>query len=520
MPSTPTTKSQVHAYQFVIRRMESALVRKDAVMLHEPTRSQTRATVVGAILGAVGLLAFVVWGVLDPAGKPLPDNGIVISKQSGAVYVAMNNPTKMLVATPNLASARLLLVAMGGSASQGSTPVTVDESSLTKVSRGAFTGIPGAPELLPTGDQLVSPNWGICDQLTLDPAQPRPEEKPAMETTAYGGVADLGRKLKDNEGLLLKSPTGDTYLVFASDPDKGLPGAGAVRAKIDLDNRQLLNAMKMPAKPVARLASTALINSIPEVKELKQLSVPDKGSSISAYSMSGNRKVGDVVRAERSDRTFQYFLLLKDGIQEIPQAVAELMQTSSGSSSGWANVSLSDTNSAPRVTEIEMKDFPRVIPTVVPISDQTTTCLNWGERNGKPVTWVGLDNTAPTIKDIKPVQLAQADGSGDKVDRFLMPPGKAAVVRSATSENNFSSGPIFLVSDRGVRFGIPDSKTAEGLGLGAQYAPAPEVVLRTLPTGPILDPKEAARIFDSVKVDDSDAKRRVLPTQNAQPSGG
>ena len=47
MPSTPTTKSQVQAYRFVLRRMQSALVRKDAVMLHEPMRMHTRATIAG-----------------------------------------------------------------------------------------------------------------------------------------------------------------------------------------------------------------------------------------------------------------------------------------------------------------------------------------------------------------------------------------------------------------------------------------------------------------------------------------
>ena len=36
MAATPTTKSQVQAYRFVLRRMEHALVRKDAVMLHDP----------------------------------------------------------------------------------------------------------------------------------------------------------------------------------------------------------------------------------------------------------------------------------------------------------------------------------------------------------------------------------------------------------------------------------------------------------------------------------------------------
>jgi hypothetical protein len=58
MSTNPTTKSQVQAYRFVLRRMESALVRKDAVMLHEPMRHHLRAMAVGLILGMAGLVAF------------------------------------------------------------------------------------------------------------------------------------------------------------------------------------------------------------------------------------------------------------------------------------------------------------------------------------------------------------------------------------------------------------------------------------------------------------------------------
>jgi hypothetical protein len=62
MSTNPTTKSQVQAYRFVLRRMESALVRKDAVMLHEPMRHHLRAMAVGLILGMVGLAAFFLLG--------------------------------------------------------------------------------------------------------------------------------------------------------------------------------------------------------------------------------------------------------------------------------------------------------------------------------------------------------------------------------------------------------------------------------------------------------------------------
>ncbi len=67
MSTNPTTKAQVQAYRFVLRRMESALVRKDAVMLHEPMRHHLRATAVGLIIGLLGLAAFFVVGKLHPA---------------------------------------------------------------------------------------------------------------------------------------------------------------------------------------------------------------------------------------------------------------------------------------------------------------------------------------------------------------------------------------------------------------------------------------------------------------------
>jgi Type VII secretion system ESX-1, transport TM domain B len=50
----------------MLRRMESALVRKDSVMLHEPMRHHLRATAVGLILALLGLAAFFVVGKLHP----------------------------------------------------------------------------------------------------------------------------------------------------------------------------------------------------------------------------------------------------------------------------------------------------------------------------------------------------------------------------------------------------------------------------------------------------------------------
>src|SRR4051794_25450904 len=120
MPSTPTTKSQVQAYQFVLRRMQSALVRRDAVMLHDPMRTHTRATIVGVVLGGLGMIVFVFWGLLSPAPSVPYAGTIVIGEQSGTFYVVAAGNPKKLIPTFTLASARLLLLAQQKQSSAGS----------------------------------------------------------------------------------------------------------------------------------------------------------------------------------------------------------------------------------------------------------------------------------------------------------------------------------------------------------------------------------------------------------------
>ncbi|MGB8963171.1 MAG: type VII secretion protein EccB [Pseudonocardiaceae bacterium] len=85
MSTNPTTKAQVQAYRFVLRRMESALVRKDAVMLHEPMRQHLRATAVGLILALLGLAAFFVVGKLHPTSHPNAlSEAVTVVQASGA----------------------------------------------------------------------------------------------------------------------------------------------------------------------------------------------------------------------------------------------------------------------------------------------------------------------------------------------------------------------------------------------------------------------------------------------------
>jgi hypothetical protein len=90
MSTNPTTKAQVQAYRFVLRRMESALVRKDAVMLHEPMRHHLRATAVGLILALLGLTAFFVVGKLHPTSHASGRFGTVVVVQASKASSTMS----------------------------------------------------------------------------------------------------------------------------------------------------------------------------------------------------------------------------------------------------------------------------------------------------------------------------------------------------------------------------------------------------------------------------------------------
>src|SRR5690625_3801293 len=134
MASTPTTKSQVQAYRFMLKRMESALVRKDAVMLHDPMGTHKRATIVGVVLACIGVIGFLVWGLFGGKGS-VPDAGsVVIGKDSGSVYVVTKDDkaSKRLIPMLNIASAKLLVMAQSGDGGYSGGPIeptTVKESA-------------------------------------------------------------------------------------------------------------------------------------------------------------------------------------------------------------------------------------------------------------------------------------------------------------------------------------------------------------------------------------------------------
>ncbi len=522
MPSTPTTKSQVQAYRFVLRRMQSALVRKDSVMLHDPMRTHSRATVVGVCIAAIGLVGFLIWGILSPKPKAPNEDGIVIGKPSGQVYVLIAQPDKKLVPVFNLASARLLLLAQkddgqeggGGAKPAAATanvemPRVVDDNELRDIPKSRKAGIADGPELLPSADQRIESRWTVCDQYILDRGLPDPAKEDKVETTVVAGVSDLGPELKENESLLVRAPDGETYLVYRTPSTANQPNDSAVRAKVDLDRPEVRAALDLgDSEP--RNITTGMLNAIPERSPLVSPGIPGRGSESNIdLGEPELSKVGSVFRVERAGDVTRFYVVLKDGVQEVKRTTADLIRYYDNPGDPTIKpVNPDKMTGVPTPGVVDDRTYPEratevLDPVVFPVA-----CLGWshsGEGSnaeehtsvhiGKRVPGVGLNQDGSP----KSVPISTPSADGIRIDHFYMPPGRGAVVRQATSKEDFTRGQITLVSDRGVKYGVPDKATADALGLNDQK-PAPRSIIQLLPDGASLSVKDVEQSYDSTPI--------------------
>ncbi|WP_256475939.1 type VII secretion protein EccB [Amycolatopsis sp. WQ 127309] len=544
MPSTPTTKSQVQAYKFVLRRMQSALVRRDAVMLHDPMRTHTRATIVGVVLGALGAIVFVVWGLLSPAPSVPEAGGIVIGEQSGTVYVVMGNP-KMLVPTFNLASARLLLLAQSKQQSSGAAggnsvaapaaaaspaavknPTVVSDEQLKNIPRGKLTGIPDGPQLIPGDSQRTSANWAVCDQVQLDPSLPQPDSVNKTNTYVFGGIAPsaLGTELGDKEALLAAADNGKTYLIYRLPSTQNRPNANTVRAEIDTgdSHNAVSTALQLNQKP--RKITQGLLNAIPEVARLTPPVIADGNAPADFDGLTA----GDVFSTQPTGAQPQYWAITTGGIQQVSNAVADVIRVAKHGSASRIQILGLDKLSGVRVLQptdpdyIKVDDFPRTVPTVLDATkNSAVACLGWsvvGDGDNRDAhTSVYIDTQLPGQNShgdkFSTIKVTTPGPNRVPVNGFYLQPGFGAVVQSATGKASFGKGSIQLISDRGIRYSVPDAATADAIGLNNRQ-PAPESIIGLLPTGASLNTQDVLREFDSVPIDPNAGS---FPTPGPQP---
>ena len=439
MAATPTTRSQVQAYRFVLRRMEHALVRKDAVMVHDPMRTQLRATAVGAVLGVLLLAGFALVSVFRPADDVSRDS-ILVGTTSLTTFVAMQeNGVRVLHPVLNLASARLI-------AGEPAVASLVDDAALEGLPRGPLLGIPGAPDALPEPGERADAGWAVCDRIAGGVPERSPAADPdGVDTTVIGGSMAGGmRALGADDALFVRAPDGSAQLVF-----------GGRRAAVNTEQAAVTRELGLTTV-TARPVSAGFLNAVPEVPELAEPVVPDAGARPS-YAI-GDALVGDVVDVE-SVQGVEYYLVLADGVQPLEPLVAGLLVAGSG---GFLDVGTDVMAAVPNsAAPMDLDRFPVRTPRLVDAETDPVACLRTeapadpAEATVAPArgeVMVGPALPVPAGARVVPFVADPATGAGSApmADGFYLRPGHGAVVQTTPGP-----GTRFLVSDTGPGTGSP-----------------------------------------------------------------
>jgi type VII secretion protein EccB len=521
--------------------MESALVRKDSVMLHDPMGSHTRSAVVGVLLAMVAAIGFVLFAVLSPAGSVPESNGVVIGKQSGAVYALITDSTntKRLVPTFNVTSARLILLAnsSGGGSAQGAnspaaaTPSVVDDDVLQGLPREKKQGIVDGPQLLPVGPQRIGNFWDVCDTLPKD----ADASSGAPSTSVIAGVGTVGTEIDNAHPLLVTPDHGHSYyVVYRKSPfssSLGLKNTNVVKSQVDL-TETIANTYRLHAQD-ARPISPAVLNAIPGTVPLSLPTIDNRGQAPTGYTAPDGAVIGDVLHTIGVDGNAHYYVLVADGKHAVSPIAAEAEVEAGGNKSHDVSPS-----AAANITDVTsswaLDEFPVQQVNPVAIGDDPTMCVAWSYPNNNPQLTVRI---APPDQPLvpnngQPIKLGTPSTDGTQVTSFYLPTGQAAVVRDSTSTSDERTGPVYVISDLGVRYGFASSITgmtpdqvAAGIGLGdpATYPPAPDAIVRLLPQGPALDPGAALRTYDAMQMPAGAGSYPAAPPSNQQaqqPQGG
>ncbi len=459
-----TQRDQVQAYQFLRRRLVSALVSADANNPVSPVKPPVLGTLIGvAVLLLVAAVVGVV-GLLRPgSGTDWKQAGqVVVEKETGARFVLGQGG--VLHPVLNFASARLFV---GG---EGAKVVTIPAKSLDAAPRGSTVGIPGAPDSLPDKGKLVSGPWTGCSRTSAD----RPAADQPKSTVVLGRAVD-GRRLAVGEGVLVGSRTGERFLVTDGRRHR-------------LADDRVVAALGHASAAVAPV-SAAWLSSVPAGRDLAVTPVPGTGQAGPAVGRVAT-VVGQVLVSEGPE---EFFVVTANGIRAVTETQARLVLGAPDVGSAYpgqvpraVRVAAADVAALARPADAETAEYPAKRPVLVPIEPGTALCATEFAA-GRAVVVVG--GAVPAVDAAAVVR--PADPSGRVADDVVVPGGTGALVAEEPAPGA-KSGTVYLITDTGLKYPVAGDEAVTALGYGpATRHGVPASVLALFPTGVPLDPARA-----------------------------
>jgi ESX secretion system ATPase EccB len=463
-------REQIRAYRFVTRRIVAALLGADPETSEPPMRRAGLTLFASAMIGALVLAGFGVYGLARPGGSSSWRQAgvLIVEKDTGTRFVYRDGRLHPVL---NYASARLLL----GAARPDVVSVSAD--SLSGVPRGRPVGIADAPDAVPGTDALVGLPWTVCAARTPDSVAHDP-----IVTLLVGGDYP-GRQPLGDRGVLVSAHGTGTWLVWHG-------------TRLHLGGRVALASLNWAARTVTTVAP-AFLNALPAGPDLAAPTIPHAGSAGPAVAGSTGT-VGTVYQVTSPAGT-QYEVLLSDGLAPISEVTADLLLGEAGRTTA---VTLSPTQQSavpPSATDMKPDGVPEQRPDLTRVADDVGPALCAGYGTGGRTTVAVYPHAPAAVTDRDP---AAANGTGAlgtlTATAVVVPGGHGALVR-ATAAPGVPTGPLYLVTDQGLRYAIADGKARTALGYsGASPVLVPEDLLDLIPTGPVLKVSAASRYSTGV----------------------
>ena len=436
-----TQRDHVHAHQFQMSRMSSALVLGDPSVAVDPVQRTVVGLFVGVLLGVLVLAGFTAYGWLVPGGKASwrSADAIIVEKETGNRYVYLGGSLRP---TLNLTSAMLI-------AGEHAKVELTSSNSLKGVPHGSPVGLPAAPQSLPGPGSLATGPWLACAPgavtggggigLNLDPAAP-------------------ATPLAADRFLLVSAGDDHTYLLWRD--LKFAIGDDTVAVALGLTNA---DPIRVPGP---------WLDLVPRGAELSVPDIPKAGRPGPAVAGRAYR-IGQLFTQPGTNGD-QLFVLRSDGLAAVDRTAFLLLQAGSRAP---VKLDAADVVGAPRSGD---RSLTGLLPA---LADAT-----WEDPAGRVVCArqapAGAETVAATIVLAAPADAGLRRNGKPRVE---VRPGAGMLVYPVPLASGSRTPELTLITDEGIRYRIADGDTLSALKFSSAAAvPFPRALLPTITSGPVL----------------------------------
>jgi type VII secretion protein EccB len=478
-------RDQVHAHMFMMGRLTSGMLRADPDAPESPQGRTNRGIAWGLVIGLViGAGAFV-FGLISPPSSQdgWRENGtVVVEKETGSRYLYLNGRLRPL---RNYTSAKLLL-------GEDLKVETVKATALAGTPHGTPVGIPGAPDRLPSTEQLSSETWQLCSSIPPKEDTDSQDLDTSPVTTLAIARPPLAKPLNGRQGLFVKGPDGEEYLLWKGsrlrlDADKGAPEA--------------LGYGSLTPAPI----SGALLSALPAGPDLTPKTIPGLGSD--GPTLAGRQtRIGQLFKVAVPGGSTETYQLQQNGLAhltatQVALALADPRLRQEAYPAGESpevieiGADVLQGRLAPADPTIDLDSMPGAPPNALPLQDEQQACVQVtpaGTRGkGGTRTSIGLAS-APALGPVTQPAQEELTEACLPVSRITVPPSRGVLVQALGAAGTNLGSTLYLVTDTGVKYRLGSLEAAKALGYSeAGVAGLPSLLLSMLPSGPDLSPQAA-----------------------------